>query len=115
MLKVFFVDDDTSILNSFRRLLQYYRKQFDFSFFNNGNDALASDILPDVLITDAMMPGLSGMDLIRLLKKRFPGLVTVILSGEVGASFPDELGIDFFLEKPCDVEDIIDILEKYEA
>ncbi len=55
----------------------------------------------DVLVTDVVMPGLQGPDLVRGLRERWPGLKVVFISGHAG----DHLeGLDLpgtaFLQKP---------------
>jgi len=60
----------------------------------------------DVLLTDLLLPGVSGMELARILRERRPGLRVVMMSGYAGdeamrrAIAAGELR---FLEKPFDV------------
>lgn len=110
MTTVFFVDDEESILRSFRRLLQKQGERYRFEFFPGGRAALGSPLVPDVLITDARMPELSGCELIARLKTRHPRLVAVMLTGEPEDSGCGEPLVDFFLEKPCDVQELLSIL-----
>jgi DNA-binding NarL/FixJ family response regulator len=50
--------------------------------FRSMEDALAriSDDLPDVLLVDLGLPGMSGIDGIRVLKERFPKLATIAVT-----------------------------------
>ena len=36
---------------------------------------------PDVLITDIQMPVMNGLELVRMAKELYPGLICVIVSG----------------------------------
>ena len=42
---------------------------------------LAKETLPDIVITDCRMPGIDGLELIRLYKDINPGAVCIVLSG----------------------------------
>src|ERR1039458_6002076 len=39
------------------------------------------ELKPDLLVLDAMLPGLNGVDLLRRLTKRLPGLRVLVFSG----------------------------------
>jgi len=59
----------------------------------------------DVLVTDVIMPGLSGVELSRRLLKQNPALAVVLVSGYAGKEIAElaELGPDVqFLQKPFD-------------
>ncbi len=46
---------------------------------------LASEIPPEVLITDIVMPGMDGIELAYELKRRVPDCKVLLFSGQVGA------------------------------
>ncbi len=110
MMTVFFVDDEESVLKSFQRLLKVFSSCYLFRFFSSGQAALDCELIPDVLVTDAKMAGMSGSELIDMFRKRYPRLVTVMLSGEAEPEIHKNEDLDYFLEKPCDVKDILSIL-----
>lgn len=61
----------------------------------------------DVVITDHLMPGLTGMDLLRDLRRRFDGdrLPVMVVSGEDDAAAADDFiaaGANDFVSKPYD-------------
>lgn len=114
-MTVFFVDDEVSILQSFRRLLRLYRKEYDFSFFSDPQEVLQSDLVPDVLITDAAMPGIDGRELIARTKERYPDVKTVLISGRVHQCSENETCANYYISKPCDVEDLLRILEEVDT
>jgi FixJ family two-component response regulator len=113
MLRVFFVDDEENVLRSFRRLLQLHRDRYNFTFFSNPLDAAAAEV-PDVLITDEGMPGLSGLDLISRVREKKSETVTILITGQVSIDNSVEPP-DHFLEKPCQVQDILSILDGIES
>jgi len=65
---------------------------------------------PQLLITDFVLGGLDGIELIAESKKLVPGLKTILLSGTVDESFVEQQKIkpDRFLPKPYNVQNLID-------
>jgi CheY-like chemotaxis protein len=63
----------------------------------------------DVVVTDEVMPGLRGLDLIRRVKAIRPDVKTVLCTGYSDAT-PEEItrgaGVDIFLLKPVDAASI---------
>lgn len=105
---VLFVDDEALILNSLKRgLANEEYKQF---FATSGAEALK--ILAEneicVLVTDMRMPGMSGLDLLKEAKTKYPDLVKIVLSGYT--QLPQILvtinqgDIFRFITKPWDLE-----------
>ena len=81
MRAVLFVDDDVIMLRSLERGFQ--DEQFDKHFAKSGREAL--QILRrekvHVLVTDMCMCEMSGAELIRIVKREYPDIVSVMLSG----------------------------------
>ncbi len=91
------IDDDPEFLGSLKRTLpdkvtplcQEFSAEFDFvTSAQEVQDLLSEtterDILPAMLISDQIMPGISGLDLIEQLKSKYPDLVCVLLTGHAG-------------------------------
>lgn len=70
---------------------------------------LESERPVDLLLTDVMLPGMSGPELARLIRERSPQTHVIFMSGYTGALLKDEdmAGADF-LQKPFDAKTIID-------
>jgi Predicted signal transduction protein len=82
MLKrILFVDDETQILRSITRL--FMDTEYEVLTAESGAEAL--DILEseqvDVIVSDMKMPKMTGYELLSQVKKRFPNIVRIILSG----------------------------------
>lgn len=62
----------------------------------------------DAVVTDALMPHLSGHELCRFLREhpQLKGLPVVLLSGADPASLPEESGADLYLSKPVPAEEL---------
>lgn len=97
---VLLVEDDNSVRRAIELLLQ--RSGFEVMTAFDGDDALAyleREGVPDILLTDQSMPGShQGLDLARLVKKRWPDTPTVLMSGYT-ERIDTEPGIPF-LQKP---------------
>jgi len=112
--KVLIVDDDRSIVSKVRDGLTALGPGLELFEANDGTAALS--VLraqrPDLLITDVEMPGMSGMDLCRIVKANQSvsgfGFVPVILvtSRREGKIEGLELGADDYLVKPFDMQEL---------
>jgi DNA-binding response OmpR family regulator len=63
----------------------------------------------DVIITDHLMPRVSGLELVRELRARKFGGKVVVLSAHLGENnirAYEELGVDMMISKPFDVEEL---------
>jgi DNA-binding response OmpR family regulator len=108
-LKILAVDDEPAIAQSMRFI--FTRPLYELSSALDGEAALAkmaNDPEPfDVVITDDRMPGVSGVELVRLLRERhFPGKILVLsahLTADVRAAY-ERMEVDAMLEKPFSVK-----------
>jgi DNA-binding NtrC family response regulator len=63
----------------------------------------------DVVLTDISMPGLSGLELLGLLRQRYPDTPVIIISGITDQAYASglmKLGAFDYLLKPCELETI---------
>ena len=72
MKKMLVVDDEASVCKSVKRILERENLTVDEAL--SGKEALGmlEKKAYGVIITDMMMPGIGGMDLIRMVKEKFP-------------------------------------------
>jgi len=69
----------------------------------------------DVIVTDLVMPGVDGAELVRRVKERSPDQAVVMLTGVVdveAAVGAMKLGATDYILKPFDREALVDVLEK---
>jgi len=67
----------------------------------------------DVVVLDVKMPGLGGLDVVRHINRRHPGMKVVLMTGH-GSVEDSETGLSLgavaYLQKPVDLDTLIDIL-----
>lgn len=67
----------------------------------------------DVVLTDLFMPEMDGIEVIAALKRRFPGVKVVAMSGRPGVDYLNvakELGAARILRKPFAMEELFSAL-----
>ena len=79
---IYVVDDDHSV----RRLMEHWLKtkwEYTIQLFTSGEQCLdALDAGPDLVILDVMLPGISGVETLREIRKRDADLPVVMLSAQ---------------------------------
>ena len=83
----------------------------------NGQDGYEQvlKVHPDIVMTDIKMPVMDGLELIRRLKEEFPDIEVIVLSGYGEYEYTSqamELGIKYYILKPCDEERMLPVIEK---
>lgn len=108
--KILLVDDEEIILNSFQADLS--RHGFEITTANSGEAALAllSENIYDLVVTDLVMGGIGGIEVLEKVKKKNPFISVIILTGYGDMKSAVEalrLGADDYLLKPCDVDELL--------
>ncbi len=87
--------------------------------FENGVEAwkyLASHGRADIVVADVDMPKMNGFELLSKIKKKYPGKICIIMSGDPSnEKSARELGADSFLAKPFNLKDLFNIVQTYVA
>lgn len=112
---VLIVDDETDIRSFLADLLA--TQGFECASADNGQDALHQvDLLqPDLVLLDIMMPGMSGMEVLRNVRERHGASPRVIMLSCL--SHPNttlralDEGADHFVVKPFRVSELLDTIE----
>lgn len=111
--KILVVDDepDLELLISQKFRKKVKQNEFEFSFANNGKEALKKLETGgvDVVLTDINMPEMDGLTLVSRLREDYPLLKSVIVSayGDIGNIRKAlNYGAFDFLTKPIDFEDL---------
>lgn len=113
--KVLFVDDDVNLLESFRRQLRKKAELVTAEGPKVGIEAAARQGPFAVVISDYNMPGMNGVDMLRVIRHGSPDTVRVLLTGhadlEIAIQAVNEGNIFRLLTKPCPPETIEKVLD----
>lgn len=115
--KVLVCDDSMMVRNKMKKLLTAYGFTQIFEA-SDGAQAVEkfADIVPDVTFMDIVMPELSGVEALKLIKTNSPDAVVIMATsvGTVGnLSEAIKLGANDFLQKPVDEEQLYKLLDNY--
>jgi two-component system NtrC family response regulator len=114
-MDVLLIDDDVNLNRVLSHQLE--KQEYGVSSVTSGEEALKliESSRFDVVITDIQMPGLSGIDLLKAIRKKDKEVVTIIITayGTVeGALEACRLGANDYLTKPFSQEQLAFAIEK---
>ena len=120
MNRVLVVDDEEDVLDLVKTVL--VGNGYEVFTATTGEEGLvkAVKIKPDLIILDLVMPGISGLEVCRLLKSKtefdkVPILVMSVLDREIDHKYVHKVGADDFLHKPFDIEELLLTLDKLQS
>ncbi|MFH1154045.1 MAG: response regulator [Pseudomonadota bacterium] len=114
-IQVLVVDDEEDFLKSISKSLSV--RNFNVTAVNRGEKAIeAVKAKPfDIALVDLRMPGINGEETLAALKAEQEGLEVVILTGHGTINSAVEctrLGAFSFLQKPCELNTLLDTLHR---
>jgi CheY-like chemotaxis protein len=98
--RVLIVEDDPMVLETTAAVARSFG--FSVRTAEDGFVALKilREVLPDLILSDLRMPGMSGFELLSVVRCRFPHIPTIAISGEyILATVPLGLQVDHFFQK----------------
>jgi DNA-binding response OmpR family regulator len=111
------IDDDPQTLNSLSRLL--LRHGYRVSTIQNPREAMSAipAIGPDMAIIDVAMPEINGCELAQKIREQYRGLFPIVMHS-AKATDADRwsgfrYGADYYLPKPCEPHQILDVVDYY--
>ena len=114
-IRVLFVDDEEDYVTTMAERMEMRNIGSEVAL--NGEDALSklNEELPDVMVLDLRMPGMGGMEVLEKVKKQFPSLEVIILTGHGSDKEKAEakrLGAFDYLRKPVDIGDLMESVRR---
>ena len=96
---VLLVDDDPSLRALLSRQLQ--KEGFETREAEDGIEGLVKlrNELPEVIISDLQMPRMSGFEFVSVVRRRFPCIRVILLSGSIPNDVPEGSEPDVWFEK----------------
>jgi len=111
---ILIVDDEVRSLESLERILED-----DFNILTAGNTIEAEKILQtewvQIILCDQRLPGLTGVEFLKLVRHKWPNIVRMIISGYTDSqdiiSALNDAGIYQYITKPWQPESLIHLLK----
>jgi CheY-like chemotaxis protein len=110
--KLLIVDDDPSVRMTLAAVLG--ESGYTVHSAEDGLSALAElrNGIPDVILSDLNMPGMSGFELLSVVRRRFPAVQAIAMSGAYsGLGVPPGVAADAFYEKGTGLSSLRQIVE----
>jgi response regulator RpfG family c-di-GMP phosphodiesterase len=123
---ILIIDDEFIILESLRiQLERFLPEDVEVEAAYSGEEAI--ELLGDiaaagwnlaVVVSDFNLGDAKGTDVLKKVKEMFPRTRRILLSGQAGSdeeieTFKNETGLDLFLSKPWDLEELRSKIEIY--
>ncbi len=106
------VEDDASLLRLLAVILRH--EGYDVRTARDGFSALAAirAEVPEILLSDLYMPGMSGFELLSVVRRRFPMIRVIAMSSAYsGPEVPVGIAADGFYEKATDIHALLEIVK----
>lgn len=118
MKKIVLVDDEILIRETIRDCIHWEKEGFIYSGdASDGEVALPiiERVQPDILITDILMPFMNGLELSSIMRKQFPEMKIIIISGHAEFEYARtamQIGVQEYCLKPISPTDLLKVLHK---
>jgi CheY-like chemotaxis protein len=109
--RLLIVDDEPAIRTLISQLLSgigYHVRSAE-----DGISALAEiqNQMPDIILSDLNMPGMSGFELISVIRRSYPSIQVIAMSGAFsGEEAPSGIAADAFYQKGCGPGSLLKII-----
>ena len=109
--KILLLDDEQDLLEMYRDVLSQLPSQPEIHLANSGARAISIlDSEPfTMLISDLRMPKMDGLQVLSVVRRRFPDLRVVVMTSIVDEQYRSRayaLGVDLFWVKPTNAEEV---------
>lgn len=110
---ILIVDDEPEIRDMLKDFLQEH--DFTITLAEDGIDAMEKlkEKLPGIVITDLLMPGEHGINLVRTIKEKYflpVIIISSIYSRDQLEDLMEEHFVEGFIEKPLNLVDLLNLL-----
>jgi CheY-like chemotaxis protein len=113
MAKVLVIDDDQSIRVVFSRFLE--GNGYEVACAEDGREGLTKldSFSPDVVVTDIMMPGVDGLELVLAMRDKYPEVPVIAISGGMQTvpldllPMVEKFGARHIFYKPVELADLL--------
>jgi len=120
MKKILLIDDDDVFNESLKEYLEYKKFEVACAFDGKQGLSMMSQVQPDLIITDIVMPQVEGIELLdKVLQDSAsapPKVIVISGGGRMGGSdylnIAKEMGADSTFEKPVDFNRLVETIDR---
>lgn len=114
-IRILLVDDEEEFVKTLSERIQM--RNLDSSIALNGKEAMEAmnARVSDVMVLDLRMPGMDGFEVLRQVKKTYPEVQVIILTGHGSDKDENEtrrLGAFEYLKKPVGIDQLIQTIHR---
>lgn len=109
-IRILLVDDEEEFVQALAERLNLRDLSSQTAFDGEQAMRFVGDNAPHIMVLDLKMPGTSGLDVLRLVKKRYPDIQVIVLTGhgnDLDEAEARAIGIFDYLRKPVDIEVLV--------
>ena len=118
MSKILIIDDEKMITQTLENLIEMML-DYEVYTFNDPVELIESNFLDevqiDLVLSDFMMPGKNGIEVLAAIKIKQPKVVPILLTGyadkENAIKSINDIGLYYYLEKPWDNQELINVIQ----
>lgn len=109
-IRILLVDDEEEFVKTLSERIQMRDLGTDIALDGEKALQIVDDEVPDVMVLDLKMPGIDGMEVLRRVKRAYPQVQVIILTGHGSEKHEKEarrLGAFEYLQKPVEIDHLI--------
>ncbi len=119
-MNVVLIEDETMVRHMLRSTVQKAGGLTVVAEFGDGNEALAYCLKakPALVICDLNLPGLHGLEVIRILREKLPDIRILVLTGSTDGELPGQfisLGVQGYVDKTKPLNYLVQAVQEVAA
>lgn len=110
-IRILLVDDEEEFVKALAERLSLRDLSSRTAYDGEQAMRFVGDNAPHIMVLDLRMPGTPGMEVLRRVKRRYPGIQVIVLTGhgnDLDEAEARSIGIFDWLRKPVDIEVLVE-------
>ena len=116
--KVLLIDDEVEFLENLSERMRVRGMEVSTAQTTDSAVTAVEDGEFDAIVLDLQMPGMDGIEMLKVIKSRKPDMQVILLTGQATLEAGIEamkLGAMDFMEKPADIDSLTEKIKKAQA